>query len=868
MRRGILAGMFGVVGFVLVAAMAGCGSGDDSTPADEGVTTDKGHETAPEIDDDAVENPEIEPGEVEEAVDVKPMDAVDVKTDVFVPCTKDDECPVDDTLAPCMKQKCEIGTGKCSPGWDETCCLDNRTTPFLTQDFETGTPADWGWTVKVPTGNKKVTWSVSDARVANGKKSLYFGDPSCHTYYNGVLDASCQPVTPVPTGGEATRVSGTITTKTFDLPVTKGTTVAEWFLYLDSQPMISGLDEGSQPDMFRVFAVMDPGPSENTQELFVSTSIKPTPKTTGGKFVFLSATLDDFKGRTVALRLSFDTLGKDGNFYEGVYVDDLQVFSICNDPKTCVPGDSTCTADGDPCTDDTCQAFTNVKNDTKGWCAHPADPTCVKPECTDSNLANCTTTDPLCHPVACENFKCTTTTKPDCCTSNVPAGFPITFDDGGLDGFTTWTQGGVQTVKWQISDHRASSGGYSLYYGNLATQTYDTPGTRNYGVATSPAVTLDLPAGASNLYAFLSFKVLLSTEFNDVLASQYDNPAGRDLFEVFVMQNLGKTNETSTRVWSSDNVRGTTIDPANPSAGPQFVPVGIDLSDYKSKKVWLRFSFDTSDEISNAYEGVYIDDLAIQTSTCPPEKNCKTANDCGFDGTCKKGDCTQEVCTPDAGWVVPAGCCSTSTDCDDGDQCTFDGCIKTKCYHDYVEGPQCCKEDTFADWEFPAPSSFDQWAPVDSSVPGVDGPVVTWRYSEAKAHSTPGALYFGDAAGTTCDNGGTLNASVTSSEIDVPSFGIITLEFYLYADVAADLASSNFKVEVVPSATEVPFKVFEKSSLTPDVYKTWFQVSGLDLSTWKNTKVKIRITATGAHGAASTGIGLFFDDIKIRKVCP
>ena len=204
-----------------------------------------------------------------------------------------------------------------------------------------------------------------------------------------------------------------------------------------------------------------------------------------------------------------------------------------------------------------------------------------------------------------------------CCTTNVPSGFPINFDDSGLDGFTTWTLNGVQTVKWQISDHRAASGGYSLYYGNLATLTYDTPGTRNYGVATSPAVTLDVPAGVSNLYAFLSFKVLLSTEFNNVLAAQYDNPAGRDLFKVFVVQNLGKTNETQTGVWSSDNVHGTTIDPANAAAGPQFVSVGIDLSDYKTKKIWLRFSFDTGDGIANGYEGFYVDDLAVQTSTCP-----------------------------------------------------------------------------------------------------------------------------------------------------------------------------------------------------------------------------------------------------------
>ncbi len=865
MRRGNLVGIFGVVGFVLVAAMAGCGSSGDTTATDEGVTTDKGHDTTPEIDDDATETPEVEPGDVDETVEVTPTDTVEVKPEIFV-CTKDEDCPVDNSLASCMKLKCDIGTGKCNPGWDDTCCLDNRATPFLAQDFETGTPADWGWTVNVPTGNKKVTWSVSDYRAANGKKSLYFGDPSCHTYYNGVLDANCKPVTPVPTGGEATWVRGTITTKAIDLPLTKGTTVAQWYLYLDSQPMISGLDEGSQPDMFRVFAVLDPGASEQAQELFVSTALLPTPKTTGGKFIFLSATLDDFKGRSVALRLSFDTLGKDDNFYEGVYVDDLQVFSICNDPKTCTPGDSTCVSDGDPCTDDACQAFTN-KNNTKGWCAHPADPACVKPECTDSNLAACTTTDPLCHPVACENYKCTTTTKPDCCTTNTPTGFPINFDDGGLDGFTTWTQGGVQTVKWQISDHRAASGGYSLYYGNLATLTYDTPGTRNYGVATSPVVSLDLPAGASNLYAFLSFKLLLSTEFNDVLASQYDNPAGRDLFQVFVVQNLGKTSETSTLVWSSDNVHGSTIDPANPAAGPQFVPVGIDLSDYKSKKVWLRFSFDTSDEINNGYEGVYIDDLAIQTTTCPPEKNCKTANDCGFDGTCKKGDCTQDVCTPDATWQVPAGCCSTQKDCDQGDPCYLYGCIANKCYSDFVEGPLCCKEDTFADWEFPAPSSFDQWAVVDNGVPAVDGKTVTWRYTEAKSHTAPGALYFGDATGATYDNGGTLNASVTSSEIDVPSFGIITLEFYLFADVTTD-ASNNFKVEVVPSATEVPVKVFEKSSVPSEEYKTWFQVSGLDMSTWKNTKVKIRITATGTHNAAATGVGLFFDDIKIRKVCP
>ena len=74
------------------------------------------------------------------------------------------------------------------------------------------------------------------------------------------------------------------------------------------------------------------------------------------------------------MRFRFDTLGKDNNNYEGVYIDQVKVYSTC--AGKCNEG-SACAEDLEECTDDQCQAFSNA--DGFGVCAYPQVPTCIEP---------------------------------------------------------------------------------------------------------------------------------------------------------------------------------------------------------------------------------------------------------------------------------------------------------------------------------------------------------------------------------------------------------------------------------------------------------------------------------------------------------
>lgn len=831
--------------FVLsVAILLSCG-GSEETKQD--IVPEVGIDVLAEgVEEETTQPEETSPQDVDFIQDLQPEADL---TDVPFKCQNDSDCKDSGTLAQCEKMVCVVETGECVKAWDEQCCLDNQSKPWLAEGFENGLPA--GWSVNVPLSNKGVTWSVDTKRRAAGTKSLYFGDPACHTYYNGALDTKCKPIEPPPPQAGPTWVKGAVTTSTITIPKSKGTPMATFYVWIEAQPMIPMIDP--QPDVFKVFAVINPGTNEEVQELFTSVSLLPHPKNTDGNFVFVAANLKDFEGKTIALRFSFDSLGADDNYYEGVYVDEVRIFAACN-PVACDPG-SQCASDGVVCTSDKCVTFSNKP--TKGYCAYPIIPECEEPMCTEENyLTKCPPPTDSCMELAgCVNFKCVYEPKPQCCTTEVA--LSAGFDDGSLGGFSIWTLPKDSNVKWQVSSFRSTSGGYSLYYGNLVSKTYDN-GQGNYGEATSPAVEI---LASKYPFAFLTFNLFLSTEFDDTDPENYYNPVGVDLFQVLVVQNLGKANEVATTVWSSHNVKGTT--------NKEFIPVGIDLSEYSGKKIWIRFSFNSGDEKQNQYEGVYIDDVKLELYNCEPRRDCKGIWDCGFDDYCRKGSCVTDICVPDPNWIQPAGCCVSSQECDTGDPCYIYACVNHKCYSEFMESQQCCKEDTFVDYSIPGPSSFALFSVVDNSEPN-GGPEVTWRYSEGKAHSLPGSLYFGSADETTYDNGGTVKSSLTTPEIQVPTYGFITLNFYLFIDMEQSTTYNDFYVEVVPMEDQNnPVKVVSKANIPTEFYKQWFELGGIDLKDFKGKTIKLRFVVDSRHhDDAPGGAGLWIDDIQIRKFCP
>jgi hypothetical protein len=151
--------------------------------------------------------------------------------------------------------------------------------------------------------------------------------------------------------------------------------------------------------------------------------------------------------------------------------------------------------------------------------------------------------------------------------------------DTGKNPPTGWTlvnDDPAGKVGWVVSNRRALSGSYSLYYGDPATGNYDN-GDSNSGVATMPAIALT--AGKK---AGLSFWLYMDTESGS--------------FDTLVVNVNGKA------VWSKDYTNVTM---------KQWQEIDVDLSSYAGQSVVIDFSFDTGDSISNSTEGTFIDSVTV-----------------------------------------------------------------------------------------------------------------------------------------------------------------------------------------------------------------------------------------------------------------
>lgn len=815
-----------------VLALAAC-SGGKSSP-DFGGEED-GFE---EVSDDIVEDPGVDPGTDiggdEGAEDIGPTDPGGDTGPVR--CQTNADCAdVPMTLDPCRRKVCLKPANICGQDWDTTCCFDGE---FLFQGFENGLG---GWAVDDPNTQDKVTWSVVGHRRAQGQKSLYLGDPTCRTYYNGPLDANCDPQDRA--GNAGTSIRAAVTSPFFEIPplsASATTFVASMYLWVDTEPFVAQI--GEQPDLLRVLAVPKGGLPDEYTELFTTAAIE---RTTRGNFLHIVSNVGEFAGREMALRLVFDSLDGANNHFEGIYIDDVRVYSTC--VATCAAGGA-CEDDGDACTDDSCREFTN--QDSVGTCAYPRTPACLEPVCAAATAtADCPNIDP-CATVSCPDGACHYVVTPEdqCCLHQEL--FGADFDDGSLDMFNIWTYLNNPNVKWQLATHRSVSGGYSLYYGNTAALNYVTGvGVSNFGEATGPVI--DLP---SKGFYFLSFNLFLSTEFDDVAHDAYMNPLGVDFFEVIVVENVGTVNEKTTTVWSSHYLYG--------SSGNQFVPVGVDLSGFAGKSVSIRFRFDTSDDQKNNYEGVYVDDIRVTRDTCV-QRNCGGLHDCMIDGFCRTGTCANEVCNVTVVGEPPT-CCASVVQCDDGNPCTADACVQRQCVHDFFEMPGCCLALTVAEHAFDAGSTLDGVTVVDQGTPGTGGMATGWISSDARYRSAPRSMRFGNAANY--DNGGIAKGTATLPAVTLPLFGDFRLHFWAYLDIENAPGRDLLAVDILWG--EQTAQVFSKDSFPSDGYAQWREVGPIDLNAYRGQSIRVRFRFDSVDETGNLGEGVFIDDVQIRKVCP
>ena len=169
-----------------------------------------------------------------------------------------------------------------------------------------------------------------------------------------------------------------------------------------------------------------------------------------------------------------------------------------------------------------------------------------------------------------------------CCGAQVMA---WSFDDGTMNGWSAAnSSGGIQ---WHASSQRSASPPGSLYFGDdtKSPPNFDT-GEIVVGSVISPPTTLPSVGSVS-----LHFKVYIDAE----ASTSYD--------QLSAIVDFGGS---SVEVWSKGELG------AIPTPG--FMEVSTDLSKWLGKSVQIRFHFDSIDNFINEGEGVYIDDVSIESS--------------------------------------------------------------------------------------------------------------------------------------------------------------------------------------------------------------------------------------------------------------
>jgi hypothetical protein len=288
--------------------------------------------------------------------------------------------------------------------------------------------------------------------------------------------------------------------------------------------------------------------------------------------------------------------------------------TTCGAPQYCADfagGDGRCHAGvaGDPCDDaGRCDDALACSLDlcTAGKCAFDAKLCC-------STDATCTDDDPICTTDKCVAGTCvfTPTYAPGCCQAEVAK---LDFE-GALPASVTLA-GSDPSVTWQVVDQvRYVSPTHALYYGNPLTLDYEEGLQSDGSVRVAGLV---LPPGTRNTLTFAAWLDVEDLADYDILSVEVTSGATRVV------------------AWSK---------PESPLMGT-WQTLSIDLSAFAGKTVDVWFVFATIDDTVNETEGVYLDDVRVE-SACQP-RTCTTAGDCA-DGlpatteTCVAGACAYQI---------------------------------------------------------------------------------------------------------------------------------------------------------------------------------------------------------------------------------
>ena len=384
--------------------------------------------------------------------------------------------------------------------------------------------------------------------------------------------------------------------------------------------------------------------------------------------------LDSFQGKSVRVQWQFQTITGFKNGYEGAYLDEITIETICAVTGTLCTNDSPCTDDGSVCTADTCTLYSNAAN--KGVCFHDAQENCCLIDANCDDGLPCTVDS--CKAGVCQHNP--DAGKPTCCKPSVD--LTQDFDSGVLAGWALLdTNSG--DVNWHVDPKAGTKSSQALVFANSAGTSYADAslgkGVGPKGTACAPAVKLKV----GTLYNLVTFQLQLETEWSYVDSKAYKNPpiAGQPKFDHFSVgvREEGVANAKIDTLWSSDLIAGTTEG--------KWMEVTVALDAYQGKNVSVCLSFDAGDDQVNDRAGVKVDELLVKVACSKPECLVDTQCEALVCGTCQGPVCDGGTC----GCGKVAGCCLGNADCDDSNSCTADVCNGNSCEHTLLPG--CCASD-------------------------------------------------------------------------------------------------------------------------------------------------------------------------------
>ncbi|MEY3011844.1 MAG: hypothetical protein RIT45_579 [Pseudomonadota bacterium] len=360
---------------------------------------------------------------------------------------------------------------------------------------------------------------------------------------------------------------------------------------------------------------------------------------------------------------------------------------------------------------------------------------------------------------------CSNKTKANCCEGQQTF-LDVGFEQSSFEDFKAVEGPSNGNVKWQLSTNRAHTGKTSMYLGN-GCNVYDNSYTPEGGCAQG--------AAPKSVLSNLSSKEVILPQGKQAVAHfwvwiQAEPMYTKDLTPGTCTPACAKgtscvkLDDTPGVCLPENDVLRVYVDTTGPAADPVWIStevgkstegwhhVSVNLAAFQKAgsdtAVKLRWEFATNN-VNNDKEGVYIDDVVIETLCAGNDTLCEGSASCKDDGN----PCTSEACTVFANdkstgicfYDQTPNCCVGAGDCNDKNDCTVDTCKKEEsaaqgsCDHvPDASNVACCQESTIYSDGFES-GSISSWQHV-----GTNSKTVKWQHNSKEGKSGSASLYFGN----------------------------------------------------------------------------------------------------------------------------